>query len=351
MLIEPFLGRACRKLGIDADYRKVAKKRWLVEPASTTQNRPAIFDMSALPRVTGVAPDSTYEFQLERLTRAVTHHPPTYAYQLVDVVMAQGNFFKWNMVYPIVGGRMPAVGAVDSPEIAAGVLATTYLGNKFFGHWLIDDVPLSKACAGMGTLYGHVGTDNVLSAHQQEYSRLLDYRVDHLHDAFFRELVILDQRHETASKAANYRWMRDAIRAGRKPRTNPGVMILRRASGIQRVLLNEDEIAEVLASRGFTIVDPMVRSVAEVIDDCLDARVVIGVEGSALAHGFFSMDPSGTLFTLQPTFKFDHFWRDRCDCVGTRYAVLLGDAAEGGFRIDPHELLGMLDALPEVCLA
>ena len=74
---------------------------------------------------------------------------------------------------------------------------------------------------------------------------------------------------------------------------HPGVFILRRNSG--RSL----EIARKLKEKyGFKIVDVTTQTVSEIINDCVGAKILIGIEGSHLMHAMMVMEEGMSVLTL-----------------------------------------------------
>ena len=125
-------------------------------------------------------------------------------------------------------------------------------------------------------------------------------------------------------------------------------MIIRGSTGSLRVLDNELAVAEHLAkTRGFAIVDPTQLSAAEVMRTIAGSSIVLGVEGSSMAHGIYAIRDGGTFFILQPPFRFNALYKEYTDCLGLQFAYLVGQPAEaGGFTIDLDELDRTLDLIP-----
>jgi glycosyl transferase family 61 len=323
---------------------RAASKSWVVEGPSNTRNRPACYDPADLEKITAPAPGSTYAYQLDRLTRLATHHLPLRAHLLRDVLLVDGVVIRWNLIHRLRDGPAPRTLRRPRQEFDRATLASSYLGNRFFGHWLLDDYPLALLGEPIAPPVGYLAADQTLTTHQREYEQLMG-PVPRVDSAFFRELVVFDYCTESADKARRYATMSARLSAGLPPRDNAGVMLLRKDSGQPRVLVNEMEIAERMAARGFTVIDPQAADVPSMVEACLGARVLMGCEGSHLAHAFLPMRRDGTILVLQPPFKFDNFWRDRANSVGGRYASLIGDAVEGGFAVPADRVERMLDAL------
>jgi len=126
------------------------------------------------------------------------------------------------------------------------------------------------------------------------------------------------------------------------------VMLLRGNSGTKRSLVNENEIAEFLSSQGFVIVDPQKMSVDEILFETLGAEIVVGVEGSQLAHGLFPLGAAGTILTLQPPDRFNNVFKDYTDCLGLNYSFVVGNPVTGGFEIRIEDLARTLDMVSHV---
>jgi capsular polysaccharide biosynthesis protein len=113
-------------------------------------------------------------------------------------------------------------------------------------------------------------------------------------------------------------------------------------------MFNEIELAEHLRERrGFRILDVTRDDVPTIVAGCAGARVVIGVEGSNLAHGLITMQTGGALVTLQPPDRFSGVLKRTTDMAGMDFAFVVGQAEPGGFRVDPVEVERTLDLLPQ----
>lgn len=346
LTFKPFISRTLRRLGFDTHYTQRAVRSWELEPACESERPAAIFEEDDLKRVTSAAPHTTLELQFDQLRVGRYRHPARLAHLFRNVMMVDGHFFTARLVHPMAYRPLPGVSTNSLPEIASGVLGTSEYGNKYFGHWFCDDVPMSRTASQFGAVYGHVNSDNRLIGHQRDYANFFDWKIQLVENAHFRELTILDWSPMTPRHCERLIDMRLRLPVDRTRLSNPGVMLLRHTSGQQRVLDNESEIADIARARGFQVLDPMTSSVAQLVEACSNAQVLMGVEGSHLAHGFLPLAPSGTLLTFQPPFKFDHFWKGRCDCIGARYAFIVGlQTSQAGFTIEPDRVRRMLDRL------
>jgi capsular polysaccharide biosynthesis protein len=122
------------------------------------------------------------------------------------------------------------------------------------------------------------------------------------------------------------------------------VFILRGAAGSRRILRNELEIAERLRDRrGFTIVDPAKQDVPAIVQACAGAGIVVGIEGSALIHGFLVLESGGGVLVLQPPNRFSAINKDLTDRDHQQFGFVVGLPRGDDFWIDPDEVDRTLD--------
>ncbi len=120
---------------------------------------------------------------------------------------------------------------------------------------------------------------------------------------------------------------------------------LLQASTCKITTVNEDEVAEFLKNQGFAIINPSRISASEIVRQTLGAKLIVGVEGSQLTHGLFSMADDGTLLTLQPPYRFNNVYKDYTDCLGMKYAFVVGKEVADGFEINLEDLARTLDKI------
>lgn len=118
-----------------------------------------------------------------------------------------------------------------------------------------------------------------------------------------------------------------------------------------RRLINQDDVAAMLAGVGFTSVDPGSLSFAEQAALFSRAEIVVGVHGAALTNIVF-MPPEGILLELWGGRQQPHYV-DLARIKGLRYASMEGETLPGtherpqhqDLRVDPARLSAALAAL------
>lgn len=309
-------------------FRDASERSWEIAPGGTRTEPPALFDPEELPRILGVAEDSTMQVQMDRVHGGARDHAATKAYLFRDVRLCAGHLVHRACIQRISASPVPWFANASAPRLEHATLASTAYGARFFGHWMLDDLPLALAAERLGNAIDVLQTP---SAHQSAYVRMSGIVCRTVLDARIRELVVLDDVGQNDFKAERLedlrRRLESAVASGPAAR---GVMVLRKDTGKSRLLVNELEIARWLEAQGFEIVSPLEVQAEDLVRTCSRAQVVVGVEGSHLTHAVLCMRPQSTLVTIQPPTRFDAVLKDWCDCKGVRYGFVLGDPVDGG---------------------
>lgn len=114
---------------------------------------------------------------------------------------------------------------------------------------------------------------------------------------------------------------------------------------MERAIRNPIPLETFLEARGFTIIDPDRMTSAQIVEATQGAKIILGVEGSHLAHGIYTIADGGTFCILQPPYRFNNIFKDFTDAIGLNYAFTVGHEVEGGFNVDLDELLRLIDRI------
>ena len=323
-------------------YQEVCDKQWTLCPGESVVSGPAIYLDEELDKVTAVPPDTTYAYEIGRIHGGQTEHGATTAYQLSNAHLLKGYVYKGSMKHSLVTKKESLFNSSVTEYIPKAALASTFSGIRYFGHWLTDDLTLALAAQ---QLAKPVAVARELTDHQVEYRDLFDIHTIPVTKASCGELIIIDDIGQNRFKRERYEYMRSQLKKFGLVQPHQGVMFLRGTSGVQRLLVNEDEVAEFLKNRGFAIINPSRMSASEIVRQTLGAKLIVGVEGSQLTHGLFSMADDGTLLTLQPPYRFNNVYKDYTDCLGMKYAFVVGKEVADGFEINLEDLARTLDKI------
>jgi hypothetical protein len=327
-------------------FGQVAVRRIILAHGETTLCPPAIQLPNDMDGVTAVMEDTTPELERKRIAGGQYQHEPTVALEFTGVRLHLGSIYRGSVSHRLVARhRLPARSA---PAISIGeaAIASTYYGSIYFAHLLTDDLTLHLAAE---TLAPPVTVERRTYGHEPGYIDLLSIKRTLMRSARFRRLYLLEDHGQNRYKRERYNKLRSRLRASAGPafQTDHIVMIRRGTSGVARKLVNETQVEQFLVARGAIIIEPESLTPTEIARKLLGSRIVVGVEGSHLAHGFMAMAERSCMLTLQPPYRFNSLFKDYTDCLSMRYASLTGQEVEGGFTIDLNRLARILDLIED----
>lgn len=344
--LRPITNRLSRFLGLSrGEFFDAAVERWEIQPAEAVDNWPGIWLPDQIEHISrtefGAIPDILAHMKGE----PEEWTPATMAYRLRDVDFVDGVLYARGAKMSLrdrehQGSRL----TYRRPERSlSGAMYESWIGNHWFGNWLLNDCLTYR----LAEAEGHpVTSAPQRGGHIARYEELLDIRPERIGDVHFDELVVFDDVYNNASRKARAQDHRARVTAGRDIEPLPGVFIYRGTSGAARILENEAEIAERLeAEYGFRTLFIDRNSADEIAQAVAGTELVVGVEGSQLAHGVIAMRPHGTVLTLQPADRVTTSLKLLTDCWEQNYAMLVGDGGISGFRVDWGQLCRTLDLI------
>ena len=123
------------------------------------------------------------------------------------------------------------------------------------------------------------------------------------------------------------------------------VYLRRGRTGVVRTIANEDDIIDALVKRGFQVVDIASDSLNSIIETLLRSKIVVSLEGSHLAHWIYTAPQNGGLLVMQPADRFIALQRAYAECLGIKYAFVVGDVTNAGYYFPPADILRTVDLL------
>lgn len=342
--IRPIANRFCRLVGLPRpELTDLAIERWEISPAETREVPPVIALPGQAERITRTE-FAPIEAVLQSLAGdSAEFIPATMGYRLRDVDFVDGALYAGGAELHLRRRQRSHLTHHHPRDSISGALYESWVGNRWFGNWLLDDC-LSYRLA---EEYGQPVTSTPpRGGHVPRYEELLSMNPQRIGDVHFDELILFDDHHNNSGRLARAQDMRQRLIAGHELTPCPGVFLYRGRSGDARILENEDEIAEKLESQyGFRIIFAEDHSVDELICACGDTMIIAGVEGSQLNHGMAVMPPGGTLLTMQPADRATTAMKLLTDRWQQRFALMVGHGTAEGFRIEWSEVQATLDLI------
>jgi len=329
-----FLGRGA--LEAIADHQQV------VCPEEIRANRPAIFLPGQLERITGAPSESTKEEEVAAAIAPTTVHGATIAYHIKGATLVDGSIYARHYRHFIADKSLIDTPPRELRHLKTAALASSYYGTKYFGHWLRDDCPSHLLAAD----FGEPLCLRTPFPHQQAYQDYFGQDWTPTDRARIDHLVIFQDFGHNSLKRKRFALLRNRLRS-RYPGTGKEAFVyLRRGrSGVARLVQNEDEILEAIVKLGFVILDVASDPLDRILATLADAKLVVSIEGSHLAHCGAAIPTGGGLLVLQPCDRFSHTQRSWCESVGARFGFVVGMRSGAGYHFSVSEILRTTDLM------
>jgi Glycosyltransferase 61 len=311
---------------------------------------PAIFLPGQLERVTATDPGTTIELEVSTATSEVLRSPPTIAHYLSDVILIDGSIYK-GRYKSFISARSFFKTQPPPPEplhLKTIGLASSHFGNRYFGHWLIDDCTQYRLAEQHGRPLCMRGP--IFPHHQQTYQTYLGQDWTPIDRAFIDQLIVYQDFHwgtaQDSLRGAHIRSMRQRARAMLPSGGGKSLVYLRRGTtGARRPVQNEVELLDILTRRGFLVVDLDSGSLEQILNVLANAKIVVSMEGSQATHCAYAIPDNSGLLLLEPPDRFLTFHRGWTASAGVEFGFVVGSSSEGGYTFSPSEVLHTVDLM------
>ena len=333
-----------RYIGMDA----LAKRTIVLCPEEIAILPKAIYLESSLERINALSPWRSWSREQLLIHGGKAEHSASRAY-LVEDVNVFGSF-----IYSGPATDKPGFGpeqlllkeAGNRKDIDRANLVTTWGGSHFFGALLLDDFIFELNA---DDPENNIRMRTKPYKHEATYRKLLGLNHSSLIEyARVGRLTLYSEPYNNSLRANRYRVLRRRLRqsmGGGVTCAATGVYLKRGRTGEDRLLENEHVIETYLERNGFDIVEPDALMVEEIVRRTMDAPVVISVEGSHISHILFTIAEKGALVVLQPPDRFSTVYKEFTDCMGMRFAFIVGLESSGGFIVPLDEMKRVLELI------
>lgn len=344
MSLAPLAYRIRKRLSFDSTFAKAAEETVIVAEAESGIRSRAAYLPGQLDRIKDVQPETTPQLEMERISAAPVYHAATTAYRLRNCVLIGGTLYCGRVAHQMLKDRPPFIGAVNA-EIGHAALVGTPASDVYFGHFLRDDSATVLLAEDFAPAFRPTSRHHAGWSHPADYHAMMGIKLMDTGDARIRDAWVFQDIGMTRSRRRRFQTLRRRLHDLPAARKGHGVFLVRGSSGHQRILRNEDAIAEGLASRGFEIVNPELESAEQIVRKLSGARVTISVEGSGMAHAFLTLADDGALLTIQPPHRFNNIYKEFTDMMGMSYGFVVAEGDQHGFEADLDEILRTVDLL------
>jgi len=346
--IAPLSSRILQRFPGNKPLEAHATDSVVISEAEDQPMRPAIFPSGELDLIKGVHKFSAgLEDELHLTIRDKVHHTATTAWRLRNVYLAGGQLCNHHSYKRLTFGKLPFLPARVEPVDETVAFCSTDAGNDYFAHFLLDDAATALLGRDFGrTIFG--GAPQPRTQQMLEYMKFFEVPYQEKSQAWFRDLWLFTDYPQNRNRRERLRQLKSLLRKKFKDKQSPTPAYIRRGkSGSQRYLENETEIESQLAARGFKIIDPEVMNADEICQQLNNSPLVVGVEGSQLAHGLLNLHSGGGLLCIQPADHFNAVYRGFCNSLDLNWGFVVAEGIATRCRLPVRRLLYMVDQMLE----
>ena len=269
----------------------------------------------------------------------------TIAYRVKDAILFHGSIYSRNFRYPFHPKNENIIFKVKDPIVAHvqnAAVASTFLGTKYFGHWLADDCSRYL----LAESYGQpICTRRSSYTHQAVYAECFKQDWSPTDRATIDNLTIFQDHGQNNHKRQRYEILKSRVRNAYNSLGSSGIVYFRRGrAGEARLIADEEKLIDTLSTHGVKIVD-VSEPAARIINEFTNAKLVISIEGSHLTHYLYTAPEDGALLILQPADRFDANVRSWAGCVDLKVGFVVGVRSDAGYRFSPDEILKTIDLM------
>lgn len=330
-----------------ADFMSLAKEKWTLCPEEFHDSPKAVYLDGAVDKIKTLSPWRHWQQEQMLIRGGPVKNNPTTGHLFEGVRIIDAYMYSGAAVSNPGYGPQRVIMSDDRHQILEkATLVTTWSGSRYFGCLLLDDFPLE--------LIEQDNRENIgmvckAYGHEAGYRRILGLeQTPIVKNVYVRKLTIYIDSTNNSHKAARYKALRRTLRHNLvcdSESSNPGVYLKRGATGEQRILENEQEVEAMLTKIGFDVVEPAILTVDEIARKTMNAKIVVSIEGSHLSHVLYTMADGGAFIVIQPPDRFAMVYKEFTDCLGMKYAFLVGDESNKGFKIELDDLKRIIDRL------
>ena len=188
----------------------IAYRQDILCPEEKETIRPAIFLPGQIERVSASMRESTKEREIAAATSTTATHAPTIAYHIKDAVLLDGTIYAQGYKQFIADKSLFVSSAASLCHLTSSALASSYIGTKYFGHWLIDDCLTYRLAQQFSTPLCLRNPNP--SWHQKQYEDYFDQDWTPTDRALIDHLIVFQDFAQNSLKRERYNALRHCIK-------------------------------------------------------------------------------------------------------------------------------------------
>lgn len=345
----PTWQRLRSKIHLTIPIPELADERIQISPGLDVEEMPALALPDEFDRIKKTRDYTSLNEEAAIVQGGLRRHLPTIAYRYRNALLADGTVYVRGGFETIAScGRRPLI--LDRAEEYPNAMICADIGSDlFFGRWLCDALAKELLASELGL--EPINQRHPMRIHEEGYRSLLGLHAHVPTIAHIENMLLVDDRGYNQHHVRRFLELRARMRA-RAGVSGPKMVYLGRGllAATGRGIQNGPAVQAALRSLDVAIINPEDMSAAEIHGALSHARIVIAVEGSALAHAQLAMPAGGAMIAIQPSNRFSTAHKSAAEAAGIRFGYVIAQARGGGLTVDIHRLVKTIELVSaEVC--
>lgn len=316
---------------------ELAIERIEIAPGLEVEEKPALALPNEFDLVEKTRDYTSIDKEAIILKGGARYHLPTIAYRYRNALLADGTIYVRGGYEAITSRRRRPLIVDQAEEYSNAMICADMGSDLFFGHWLCN--ALAKELLASELHLEPINQPHPLRIHEAGYRSILGLQAQLPNVARIENMLLVDDRGYNQHHVRRFLELRARMRA-QSGASGPEMVYLSRGqlavSG--RGIRNDPAVEAALQSLGFIVLYPEDMSAAEIHAALSHARIIVAVEGSALAHAQLAMPAGGAIIAIQPSNRFSTAHKSAADAAGIRFGYLIAKAEGEGLTVDIKRL-------------
>lgn len=323
----------------------------IIEKEKIFDSKPAIYLKEDLKKVKGVAFGIPIEDEINALNSSTYSSGPFIQYKLQNMLILKNRLYFENYKYALnpleKAIRFYNTKSIKEFEFAA--FSSMRISTCFFGHWLHEELQLIDHLQGKAKIV----SSSDLIGQKSEIKKLFELDFEHVAFAKIKTVEMFHGWQHTQIQKDIFQKYKHKISLLSQVTHNKKIKVVYLARGesgskTNRMLVNEKQLMEQLhQDYAFQYFVAESTPIKELYSALYNADIVLGIEGSQMAHAIIAGRPGATLLCIQPPCRFYNPFKNYCEDAKLHYAFIVADQVHNDnmFTVNIDKLKQLFDKI------
>ncbi|NVD45441.1 glycosyltransferase 61 family protein [Qipengyuania atrilutea] len=325
---------------------EVASKVVTFDEGRNWNARPLVHLPGELDKITGHHPDSTPARNIALIDCNGVRQGASKAYLLKDALVADGTILTKSYVQYVRDQSRRWFLPRISKYHGEAALVSTEVSERYFGHWLHDQLPLEILVHEQGHV--PISVAGTIRPSELGYRTLSKLACEKTELMEIENLWVHRDFEVTSDRMRRLELLRNRLRTAKPAQKHSAdiVFLKRGPNAVGRSLIDEDRISSELERHGVRTILPEAMQPDEIVDALKNAKIAIGAEGSAFAHAICALPSGASILTLLGPNQFNLHWRLYCEALNLEYGIIVGETTgTDSFSVNTDTIMRTIDLL------